>query len=213
MHKPGNVLIVDDHPMIRFAVRTILEQNGWNVVAEAGCGVDALTAARQHRPELIVLDIGIPKMDGLMVISRLRASDQGTPPKIVVLSAQNPEHLAARCLHAGATGFVYKGKELHELVGAAKAVMQGNTYFPSIALRPSGDGGTTSSEAALIRLLSDRELVVLQHLARGALNKTIAATLMLSEKTISTYKSRLQEKLNAASLLELTDLARRNGLV
>ncbi|WP_231755295.1 response regulator transcription factor [Bordetella sp. N] len=98
-----------------------------------------------------------------------------------------------------------------ELIGAAKAVMQGNTYFPSVAMRPSAEG--TGGEAALIRLLSDRELVVLQHLARGALNKTIAATLMLSEKTVSTYKTRLLEKLNVTSLLELTDMARRNGLV
>ncbi|WP_233238350.1 response regulator transcription factor [Bordetella sp. LUAb4] len=211
MQNAGSVLIVDDHPMIRFAVKTLFEQNHWKVVAEAGSGVDALSAARQHRPDLIVLDIGIPKMDGLMVISRLRGEDEQRAPRIVVLSAQNPEHLAARCLHAGAAGFVYKGKELTELIGAAKAVMQGNTYFPSVALRPSSDGA--GGEGALIRLLSDRELVVLQHLARGALNKTIAATLMLSEKTVSTYKTRLLEKLNVTSLLELTDMARRNGLV
>ncbi|MFC4275477.1 response regulator transcription factor [Achromobacter aloeverae] len=211
MQNAGSVLIVDDHPMIRFAVKTLFEQNGWKVVAEAGSGVDALSAARQHQPDLIVLDIGIPKMDGLMVISRLRGGDENRGPRIVVLSAQNPEHLAARCLHAGAVGFVYKGKELTELIGAAKAVMQGNTYFPSVALRPTPDG--SGGEDALIRLLSDRELVVLQHLARGALNKTIAATLMLSEKTVSTYKTRLLEKLNVTSLLELTDMARRNGLV
>uniref|UniRef100_UPI0039F1465A response regulator n=1 Tax=Bordetella sputigena TaxID=1416810 RepID=UPI0039F1465A len=213
MQRVGSVVIVDDHPMIRFAVRTILEQNGWDVVAEVSTGVDALTAAREHRPDLIVLDIGIPKMDGLMVISRLRADGRDHKPGIVVLTAQNPDHLAARCLHAGASGFVYKGKELQELVSAAKAVLQGNTYFPTVALHPSGERGTAMSEAALIEQLSDRELVVLQHLARGALNKTIAATLMLSEKTVSTYKSRLQEKLNAATLLELTDIARRNGLV
>jgi two-component system response regulator EvgA len=199
--------------MIRFAVRTILEQNGWEVVGEASSGVDALTVVRQHHPDLVILDIGIPKMDGLMVISRLRGDSNDHKPGIIVLSAQNPDHLAARCLHAGATGFVYKGKELQELVCAAKAVMQGNMYFPSVALHPCGERGAALSEAALIEQLSDRELVVLQHLARGALNKTIAATLMLSEKTVSTYKSRLQEKLNAATLLELTDIARRNGLV
>ncbi|WP_231933911.1 response regulator transcription factor [Bordetella bronchialis] len=213
MQRVGSVVIVDDHPMIRFAVRTILEQNGWDVVGEVSTGVDALSAAREHRPDLIVLDIGIPKMDGLMVITRLRGDGRDHKPGIVVLTAQNPDHLAARCLHAGASGFVYKGKELQELVSAAKAVLQGNTYFPTVALHPSGERGTAMSEAALIEQLSDRELVVLQHLARGALNKTIAATLMLSEKTVSTYKSRLQEKLNAATLLELTDIARRNGLV
>jgi two-component system response regulator EvgA len=182
VQRVGSVVIVDDHPMIRFAVRTILEQNGWEVVAEASSGVDALTAVRQHRPDLVILDIGIPKMDGLMVISRLRGDSQDHKPGIVVLSAQNPDHLAARCLHAGATGFVYKGKELQELVCAAKAVLQGNMYFPSVALHPCGDRGAALSETALIEQLSDRELVVLQHLARGALNKTIAATLMLSEK-------------------------------
>jgi two-component system response regulator EvgA len=213
VHKSGTVVIIDDHPMIRFAVRTLLEQNGWEVVAEAGTGVEALAATRQHRPDLVVLDIGIPRMDGLMVIGRLRGDHPGNAPRVVVLSAQNPEHMAARCLHAGAAGFVYKGKELQELVGAAKAVMRGNSYFPSVALRPAAEHGSAAGEDTLIKRLSDRELVVLQHLARGALNKAIAAALMLSEKTISTYKSRLQEKLNAGSLVELTDIARRNGLV
>lgn len=213
MHKTGTVVIVDDHPMIRFAVRTLLEQNGWHVSAEAGSGIEGLAAARQHRPDLVVLDIGIPRMDGLMVIGRLCSNCNGKAPRVVVLSAQNPEHMAARCLHAGASGFVYKGKELQELVGAAKAVMRGNSYFPSVALRLDTPTGSPAGEETLIKRLSDRELVVLQHLARGALNKAIAGALMLSEKTISTYKSRLQEKLHAATLVELTDIARRNGLV
>lgn len=213
MQKLGKVLVVDDHPMIRFAVRAVLEQNGWAVIAEAGSGAEALASVRQQRPDLVVLDIGIPKMDGLSVIARLQADSRDTAPKILVLSAQSPEHLATRCLHAGAAGFVYKEKELHELVAAAQAVMQGNTYFPRGAWRSTGSGSPVPNENALIERLSNRELVVLQHLARGALNKTIAAALMLSEKTISTYKSRLQEKLNATSLVDLTDVARRNGLV
>ncbi len=77
-------------------------------MAEVSTGVDALSAAREHRPDLIVLDIGIPKMDGLMVISGCAPTGATYKPGIVVLTAQNPDHLAARCLHAGASGFVYK---------------------------------------------------------------------------------------------------------
>jgi two-component system response regulator EvgA len=151
-------------------------------------------------------------MDGLTAIGRLRGDSANTVTKILVLSAQNPQHLAMRCLHAGASGFVYKEKDLQELVTATRAVMQGNTYFPTEAMRPMCHGQGLDDENALISRLSNRELVVLQHLARGALNKTIAAALMLSEKTVSTYKSRLHEKLNTVSVLELTDLARRHGL-
>ncbi|WP_231755296.1 response regulator transcription factor [Bordetella sp. N] len=101
MQNAGSVLIVDDHPMIRFAVKTLFEQNGWKVVAEAGSGVDALSAARQYQPDLIVLDIGIPRMDGLMVISRLRGDDEQRAPRIVVLSAQTPSTLQrVACMRA-----------------------------------------------------------------------------------------------------------------
>lgn len=203
------VLIVDDHPAVRMALRMVLEREGFEV-QEASEGVQAVQATREHQPALVILDIGLPKLDGLNVIQRLRSI---TPaPKIVVLTGQPAEIFAQRSLQAGASGFIHKQEDLSDLITAARAVLSGHTYFPSVALhsgRPSQNG---ASDQEFLAALSDRELIVLKRLARGQRNQQIADELLLSNKTVSTYKTRLMQKLNASSLVELTDFARRNGL-
>jgi two-component system response regulator EvgA len=200
------VIIVDDHPVIRFAVKMLLEKSGLEVVAETDNGVDALTKARELEPDLVLLDIGLPKIDGFQVIERLRALDM--PLKILVLTSQASAHFALRCQQTGADGFVTKTDDLSELVDAIKLVMRGISYFPQYNrfIAP-----TTQSEQ--LDQLSDRELSVLMMLAKGMGNKQIADQLVLSEKTISTYKHRLKIKLNAATLIELIDFARNNNLI
>ncbi|MEH6998917.1 MAG: response regulator transcription factor [Limnobacter sp.] len=203
------VLIVDDHPAVRMALRMVLEREGFEV-KEASDGSQAIQATREHEPNLVVLDIGLPKLDGLNVIQRLRAL---TPTlKIIVLTGQPTEIFAQRSLQAGASGFIHKQEDLCDLVTAARAVLSGHTYFPSVALpagRPSQHG---ASDQEYLATLSDRELIVLKRLARGQRNQQIADELLLSSKTVSTYKTRLMQKINASSLVELTDFARRNGL-
>jgi two-component system response regulator EvgA len=200
------VIIVDDHPVIRFAVKMLLEKSGLEVVAETDNGVDALTKARELEPDLVLLDIGLPKIDGFQVIERLRALDM--PLKILVLTSQASAHFALRCQQTGADGFVTKTDDLSELVDAIKMVLRGISYFPQYNrfIAP-----TTQSEQ--LEQLSDRELSVLMMLAKGMGNKQIADQLVLSEKTISTYKHRLKIKLNAATLIELIDFARNNNLI
>ncbi|MEN4978234.1 response regulator transcription factor [Erwinia billingiae] len=200
------VIIVDDHPVIRFAVKMLLEKHGLEVVAETDNGVDALAKVRELEPDLVLLDIGLPKIDGFQVIERLRA--MAIPLKILVLTSQATAHFAQRCQQTGADGFVTKTDDLAELTDAIKLVMRGISYFPQ-----SRHNAGAAAHANPLELLSDRELSVLMLIGRGFGNKQIAEQLVLSEKTISTYKHRLKIKLNASTLIELIDFARNNALI
>ena len=117
----NKVLIVDDHPVIRLAVRMLMERHGYEVVAETDNGVDALQLAREHMPDIVILDIGIPKLDGLEVICRLSSTKQANPFKVLVLTSQAPGHFSMRCMQAGAAGYVCKQQDLTELLSAIKA--------------------------------------------------------------------------------------------
>ncbi len=206
-----STVIVDDHPAIRLAVRSVLESSGsFKIVGEADSGPTALTTIREHRPALVVLDLDLPKMNGLELIERLKASNPEI--KLLVLSAQQEGIFATRALHAGANGFLSKSEGMSAIVQAAQSVLAGYGVFPSSALGAlSGNAGAGPAE--LIKTLSDRELTVLQQLARGMSNKEIGEALLISNKTVSSYKTRLFEKLNISTLVELVDFARANNLV
>jgi len=206
----NKVLIVDDHPVIRLAVRMLMERHGYDVVAETDNGVAALQLTREHLPDIVVLDIGIPKLDGLEVIARMASASPGS--RVLVLTSQAPGHFSMRCMQAGASGYVCKQQELTELLSAIKAVLSGYSYFPNQALHPSRGRGGGATESEMVERLSAREMMVLQQLARGRSNKEIADSMFLSNKTVSTYKSRLLLKLNARSLVDLIELAQRQGL-
>lgn len=205
------VIIVDDHPVIRFAVKMLLERNEMEVVAETNNGVDAIQKTRECLPDLVLLDIGLPKIDGFQVLERLRTLN--LPLKILVLTSQSSSHFAQRCKQAGADGFVTKSDDMSELLDAIKMVMRGYSFFPqpSHHLLDQADGN--QDDAGLLEQLSDREMSVLISIGRGMGNKQIGEQLLLSEKTISTYKHRLKQKLNAQSLIDLIDFARRNNLI
>lgn len=206
----GKVLIVDDHPVIRLAVRLLLEREGHILVGETDNGVDALTLIRNQRPDLVILDIGIPKIDGLEVLARI--STIKPRPRVLILTSQPADLLAFRCMKAGAAGFVTKGDNLEELQRAVWAALSGYSFFPTDILSTVNPTISNSSEHAMLNSLSDREIMVLQMLAQGKSNKEIGDSLLLSNKTISTYKTRLQLKLNAFNLVALVDFAKRNGL-
>lgn len=151
----SKVLIVDDHPAIRLAVRLLFERDGFTIVGEADNGAEALQVARKKSPDLAILDIGIPKIDGLEVIARLKSLKLDT--KVLVLTRQNPAQFAPRCLQAGAMGFVSKRENLSELLLAAKAVLAGYIHFPTGALR-SINQQSRDNEARMLESLSDREI-------------------------------------------------------
>ncbi|MDH0637407.1 response regulator transcription factor [Pseudomonas sp. GD03860] len=205
-----SVFIVDDHPVIRLAVRMLLENEGYRVVGESDNGVDAMQMARECLPDLIILDISIPRLDGLEVLSRFHS--MAVPLKILVLTAQSPALFAIRCMHSGAAGYVCKQEDLSELLSAIKAVLSGYNYFPSQAINQHPTDNHPH-ELELFKHINDRELMVLQLFAQGRNNKEIAQGMFLSNKTVSTYKKRLMQKLKANSLVELIEMAKRNALV
>lgn len=205
------VIIVDDHPVIRFAVKMLLERNEMEVVAETNNGVDAIQKTRECLPDLVLLDIGLPKIDGFQVLERLRTLNLSL--KILVLTSQSSSHFAQRCKQAGADGFVTKSDDMSELLDAIKMVMRGYSFFPQSTYQSYEQTDSYHDDDSLLEQLSDRELSVLVSIGKGMGNKQIGEQLLLSEKTISTYKHRLKQKLNAQSLIDLIDFARRNNLI
>lgn len=205
------VLIADDHSLIRSAIKTLLQSQGYDVVGEAENGVEALQLARAHQVDLIILDVFMPGLDGLEVIQRLRSIGLNT--RILVLTSQSAQFYSHRCMKAGAAGFISKTQGLNDLLRAVKIIQDGYTFFPNLSINSVRHSDSTQSDQELIARLSARELSILQQLARGLSNKQIASDMILSSKTISTYKARLIEKLNMKSVVYLAEFAKRNGLV
>ena len=204
-------LEVDDHPFIRTALRTLVSEEGYEVVGETDNGVDAISLVRQLTPDLVLLDITMPRLDGIAVIERIRALELNT--RIIVLTSLCSEHYATRCIGAGASGFISKTDELNVLALAMKTVMSGYVYCPEAVMGFSKKHALAVDESQLISSLSNRELSVFQQLSRGMSNKDIAQNILLSSKTVSCYKARLMTKLNVKSVVDLADIARRNNLI
>ncbi|WP_040263158.1 MULTISPECIES: response regulator transcription factor [Pseudomonas] len=203
-------LIVDDHPFIRASVALLLAQDDIEIAGEADNGRQALQLARDLQPDLAIVDISMPLLDGLTVMQRLRSL--ALPTKVLVLSSLPAEFYSLRCMKAGACGFVAKNNELGELRKAVRAVRSGYSYFPSVTLSSVRKADGRRSERECLAELSDREILVLHHLAKGYTNRLIGEHLALSAKTVSSYKYRLMEKLGVPSVVGLAEIARRHQL-
>jgi len=198
------VLIVDDHAIVRFSLRILLERERFRIVGEVDNGSEVAQKVRELRPDVVVLDIGLPGLDGMEVIKRLQ--QQEPAQKIMVLTGQATDLYVRRCLDAGIGAFVTKGEDLEAVVFALKALIKGYSTFPQMSV----NSNTLESEPERLSSLSNREMEVLRRLTRGENNKNIGACMNLSAKTISTYRGRIMEKLKTESLVEMVDLAKRN---
>jgi len=205
------VLIVDDHPVIRAAIKMILKQEQVEVIYEASNGVDAVQTIREHSPDLVILDLVMPGLDGLDVLARIKALNSHV--RSLVFTSQDASFYLNRCMRAGALAYVAKVNHLQELQKAIRAVMSGYTYYPRLPASAVSLDCLQRDERQMIDKLSDRELSIFLCLAQGMSNKDIASSLMLSHKTVSTYKTRLIEKLNVPSAVGLRELAKRNHLL
>lgn len=201
-----SVLIVDDHPLVRFAVTMLLERERYEIVGQAEDGSEAVELARKHRPDIVILDIELKKLDGLAVLKRLQAQENA--PRVLMLTSKPPALYARRCLDAGASAFVAKGEDLDALSFALKAVVKGYSTFPDLSSHRSLM--KTESEVERLARLSDQEMAVLRMLASGMSNNHIGESMHLSPKTVSTYKSRILEKLEVDSLVAMLELCQRN---
>ena len=198
------VLIVDDHSTVRFALRMLLVRERFKIVGEVDNGSEVAQVARNLQPDVVVLDIGLPGLDGMEVIKRLQQLEHA--PKIMVLTGQASELYVRRCLDAGIGAFVTKDEDLDAVVFAMKALVKGYSTFPQMSV----NSNTLDSEQGRLGSLSNREMEVLRRLARGENNKNIGHCMNLSAKTISTYRGRIMDKLKTESLVEMVDLAKRN---
>ncbi|MDR6411078.1 response regulator [Paraburkholderia sp. DD10] len=209
----STVLVIDDHPAFRMVIKMQLTQLlGIEKVIEADNGQAAVELARQFTPKLAILDLDIPRISGLDVIPRLKLVHPSI--RLLVLSGHDPATFAPRAMRSGVHGFVCKSQEMKEIMRGVEAVLAGYTVFPVTA---NGAGISpscrTEGEEERIALLSDKELVILQMLSKGMSNKAIGDALFISDKTVSTYKSRIQEKLGLSSLAALIEFASLHRLI
>lgn len=207
-------LLVDDHPLVRRGIRELLHETYPDATfAEASTAEQALDLLPSSTWDLVVLDVAMPGRGGMDALKQLHARQPDLP--IVVLSAHGEDQFAIRALRAGARGYVTKVSASDELVAAVRKALAGGTYV-SAALAERIVAATTtsgSSDRPLHATLSDRELQVLQMLANGRTVKQIGVELALSDKTISTYRARLLEKMKLRTNAELMRYALRAGLV
>lgn len=211
MRSARSAVVADDHPVVRAAVKILLKQEGFSQIHEVNSGSQVFGAAQEHDPDLLVLDLGLPGVDGLDVLARIKTA--GLRCRVLVFTSQEAMFYQERCMRAGAAAYVSKTNDLRHLHTAVDAVMAGYTYFIQLASSSVSLNALQRSEKDMIDRLSDRELSIFQHLARGISNKDIAHIMNLSHKTVSTYKTRLVEKLNVESKVHLRDFAKRNHLI
>lgn len=204
------VLIVDDHPLICQAIRQALESIGFEAVGETSDGVTALQMIEALKPDLVILDIGLEKMDGLTVLKRITREKLDT--RVLVFTSQMKETFATRCFQGGASGFVSKSEPISQLIKAIETIADGYVLFPRDAMplfTPAPGPGASGD----LEKITDRELQVLTLLAEGFSNRDIAEKLNLSSKTVSGHKVNLLMKLSVTSVVELANIAKQHNLI
>ncbi len=208
------VLLVDDHAIVREGLRWLLKDCPQiTVVGEAADGHEALRMAKQYEPDVAVMDLSMPGLDGMEVTKRLEQEGLGT--RVVILTMHANEHYAMRLLQAGAHGFLGKGAGSDELVKAICKVASGGRYLPESLAEaiPLIYTRKKDTAASPLESLSYRELQVLKLLAEGHRSREIGRKLNLSVKTVDTYRARLLLKLDLESTADLIRFALRHGVI
>jgi DNA-binding NarL/FixJ family response regulator len=219
--KPIRVLLAEDHTMVRAAIRSLLERTGLvEVVGEAGDGHKALHLIRTHQPDVVLMDIGMPELNGLEVTARVAREFPNV--RVVILSMHRSEEYVRQALRAGAIGYLSKEAEAAELEIAIRSAVQGRTYLsPSVSkyvvaghvqffgARPQAD----QSDPSPFDILTSRQRETLQLIAEGHSTKEIAQALNLSIKTIETHRGQLMDRLDIHDVAGLVRYSIRTGLI
>ena len=210
------ILLADDHTVVRQGLRRVLEARPeWQVVAEAGDGREAVRLAEETRPDVAILDVAMPLLNGIEAVRQIARKVPAT--RTLVLSMHADEAYVTQMLRAGAAGYLLKDSADVDLLQAVEAVSAGKSFFsPAIArvisddyVRHLADRGVTDR----FELLSEREREIFQLIAEGKTNKEIAALLYLSPSTVDTHRSRIMEKLDVHSAAEIVLYAVRKGVI
>ena len=198
-------MLVDDHALLRTGVANIINQEpDLEVIAEAGDGVEALEAWERHRPDVMLLDLRMPRMEGVEVVRRIRERDPRA--LVIVLTTYDTDDEISRALKAGAKAYVLKDIAADALVGCIRDVLAGKTHLAPAAAAKLAEGVTRVQ-------LTPREMATLRLMADGKANKEIASELSISERTVKTHLGHLFEKLGVTSRTEAIKVATRRGLV
>jgi DNA-binding NarL/FixJ family response regulator len=207
------VLIVDDHALFSEALGPLLEQSGMEVLGIAGSGAEALEAVRRERPEVVLVDLGLPDMTGLALGREIL--DKEPEAKILAVTGMDHARIAREVLQAGFHGFLTKDTPLPQFIRSVKAVMEGRVInLPHRETRRTAVGDERQRDAALLAgQLTPRELEVLEILVRGGSNPQIARELGLSPNTVRTHVQSILTKLQVRSRLEAAAFAVRFGIV
>jgi DNA-binding NarL/FixJ family response regulator len=209
------ILVADDHEVARRGVRALLESHpGWEVCGEAADGREAVNLASRLKPDVALLDIGMPSLNGLDATRQILAAEPNI--RVMILTMHDSEQVVREVLAAGAVGFLLKSDAGRDLVAAVEALQHRRTFFTTKVaqlvlegyLHPAAEGGQSFRS-----VLTPREREVIQLLAEGKTTKEVASALNLSVKTAETHRTNLMRKLDLHSVVDLTLYAVRNGIV
>lgn len=202
---PIRIVIVDDHPVMCSGLSNMLgSQPGMAVIGTCGSGSEALTIARDEKPDLMLLDVRMPGMSGIDILKSLQTFD--APPKVIIFTSYKQDELIYQAIKAGAQGYVLKDASEAELIAAITAVISGKRYIPLRIAAVLADRMTRAD-------LTPRELQTLELLAKGSTNKQIASSLNLSDYTIRHYVNSIMKKLKVSDRTEAVAMAFENGLL
>jgi DNA-binding NarL/FixJ family response regulator len=211
------LLVADDHAILRTGLRTLLEaQPGWKVEAEAGDGRDAVAKAKEFKPDIVVMDISMPSLNGLEATRQILKNSRKT--KVLILTMHESDPLIREVLDAGAQGYILKSDASRDLVAAVDALRRNKTYFTSKVAQMVLDGYLKKDAPAedghpRKERLTPRQREIVQLLAEGKSSKEVAVALGLSVKTAETHRANIMRRLDCHSVTELVRYAIRNEIV
>jgi DNA-binding NarL/FixJ family response regulator len=207
------ILLADDHRIFRDGLRTLFQQAGDEIVAEAGDGLSAVDLCAQHHPDLVIMDVSMPGLNGIEALRRIKSKNPDVT--VIMLSMHDDLQFIVESLRAGAAGYLLKESAFEELAMAVKTINTSGTYLSSaiadtvirdyLSQRPL-------SKAKAFSLLTPREREVLQLIAEGKTTKEIAGHLKLSAKTVETHRQQVMDKLGLHNIAQLTKFAIREGI-
>lgn len=207
-----HVLIADDHAIVREGLKQIvLRMDGVSTVEEAGNGHEALAKIEKNKYDLVILDISMPGLSGLDILKTIK--DRNEKPHILILSVHPQEQYAIRALNLGASGYLCKDSINEELESAIKNIAAGGKYISRALAEKIVFGKKDALNILSHEKLSEREFQIMCMLAKGKSVKEIAGGLFISDKTVSTYRARILEKMDMKNNAELTHYAIRNDLI
>ena len=203
--EPIRILIIDDHPVVCSGLTSMLSTvNGMEVVGSASSGQQALVMIQQDQPNLLLLDLRMPRMDGICVMNALKQMEK--PPRILVLTSSEKDEDIYRAIRAGAHGYLLKDTTESEMIAAIYVVNAGKRYIPRHIAARLADRMMRSD-------LTARELQILELLAQGSTNKQIGSTLEISDNTVHNHVNRIMEKLQVSDRTEAVATAMRSGVL